>query len=103
MNRICSVEHSQVCAFILFYRIDHEFPGIVFLRRYPDDMEQPCNIVKVPGMDYSKVFPEPLMSKGLSPDRQWYLYEEIAPLCLNTTACPKPSVNKPVKKAKVDS
>ena len=42
--------------------------------------------------------PEITMNEGLDPARQWYLFNEIRPLCpspLVEEVCPRPTVPKP--------
>jgi len=61
----------------------HDSPGVVFVRQYCDDEE---DVVQ---------FPEIVTIKDLDPKRAWYLYEEVAPLCINTASCPKPITSRP--------
>ena len=74
--------------------MDKDHRGVVFMKTHADAEESSINIMKrEPGN-----FPEEITQPGLEPQRQWYLYEEVAPYCKNSVSCPKPSVPKPVIK-----
>ena len=69
-------------------------PGIVYLREYMFSEEKSISVLK-PGSSVDG-FPEQIATPGLDPARQWYLYQEIGPLCHDSTkACPMPTVPKP--------
>ena len=81
--------------------MDSAHPGIIYLRRYAADQEETFNALKNPNHRFQRrcsELPEPIPIKGLDPQRQWYLYEEVAPYCANTVSCPKPQCAKPVIK-----
>ena len=48
----------------------------------------------------SDTLPEVVLPKGLSAERQWYLYEEISPDNSKDKTCPLPSVAKPSSSAR---
>ncbi|XP_062615789.1 uncharacterized protein LOC134277475 [Saccostrea cucullata] len=80
------------------FRMTHEHPGVVHLRKYAGDEEITVNILKhkdfrFPNMDAS--LPTVIKACGLDAQRQWYLYDEVAPYCASHEACPRPSVPKP--------
>lgn len=76
-------------------------PGIVYLRNYATDNETAVSVLKSKDQRFSQLcpeLPEVIPVKGLEPQRQWYLYEEVAPYCSNTEVCPRPACPKPVIK-----
>ena len=74
--------------------MDKDHRGVVFMKTHADAGESSINIMKREPSN----FPEEITQPGLEPQRQWYLYEEVAPYCKNSVSCPKPSVPKPVIK-----
>ena len=72
--------------------MDKDHRGVVFMKTHADAEESSINIMKrEPGN-----FPEEIMQPGLEPQRQWYLYEEVAPYCkklceLSKAKCSKTS------------
>ena len=69
-------------------------PGIIFARQHAEDQEVEISVLKK-----DAILPDRLLDilplPGLEPQRLWYLYEEIGPLCdQSESACPKPSVPK---------
>ncbi|XP_052772978.1 uncharacterized protein LOC128211900 isoform X2 [Mya arenaria] len=78
------------------FRITSSHPGTVFLREYADNQEVAIEITRpqrqpIPSSD----MPERIDNQELDAKRSWYLFEEIAPLCNNSSACSKPTVPKP--------
>ena len=72
-------------------------PGVVFVRPYTTDPEVTVDILKA-GVTVGEDFPDRLQVPGMTEERQWYLYEEVGPLCHNSnSACPRPAVPKPSK------
>ena len=77
------------------------YTGIVFVREFPSSPETRLNIVKdqakIPELLSSE--PELISPPGLSPERAWYLYENVRQHCEGDnnkdSTCPKPSVPKP--------
>ena len=76
-----------------------DMPGTVFMREYMFSEEISFHALKQ-NICIDGMFPSRLPTLGLDINRQWYLYKEIAPLCLNgSKACPKPCVPKPKSSA----
>ncbi|CAG2200673.1 unnamed protein product [Mytilus edulis] len=80
------------------FRMIKESPGVVFVREYCDNDEKQFRLLK------NRVVINPLSEptelpkkKGLDAMRQWYLYQEIRPLCYGSKdiTCPKPTIPKP--------
>ena len=79
------------------FRIASESPGIVFERKNADEDDFPINILKR-NANVVGTFPDRIVPVGMDAMRQWYLYEEVAPFCDNSSsACPEPAVPKPKK------
>ena len=60
--------------------MDHR--GEVFMKTHADAVETSMNIVK----HEPKNFPVKILQPGLEPQRQWNLYEEVAPYCNTLSA-----------------
>ena len=85
------------------FRVDVTKPGVVMVKEYSDSDELSINILKVdPEVVSATGMPQLTQIKGLDPQRQWYLYEQIQPFCKsNLTAditCPQPNCPKPAPK-----
>ena len=78
------------------FRADKESPGIVFVNEYCDSLEKEFRLLKKRVVIDSST-PSELTRKGLDAMRQWYLYQEIRPLCYDNKdiTYPKPTVPKP--------
>ena len=82
------------------FLFDAAKPGVVSLREATTSEDTILNILKV---DHQAILdsgmPELTQVKGLDPQRQWYLYEQIRPFCKSALSadytCPKPSCPKP--------
>ena len=89
---------------LFLFRATSKQKGVVFVRQAAFDEEKAVNICKpgvsLPGDDSE--LPDEISPPGLSPARQWYLYEHVRGLCSSRLAgdivCPKPSVPKSSKK-----
>jgi len=73
------------------------------VKEYSDSDELSINILKVdPEVVSATGMPQLTQIKGLDPQRQWYLFEQIRPFCKsNLTAditCPQPNCPKPATK-----
>lgn len=82
----------------LFYRMDRDHPGVVFVKQYANDPEKKLNLLKKNVREFRLMDPEMpsiIPTKGLDAARQWYLYTDISPFCQNKEACPLPQVPKP--------
>ena len=66
------------------FRADKESPGIVFVNEYCDFLEKEFRLLKKRVVIDSSM-PSELPKKGLDAMRQWYLYQEIRPLCYGNT------------------
>lgn len=81
------------------FRVDHQHPGVVFLREFSESPEIAVNVLKTHNHSSFHSLPVEIHPKGLDPQRQWYLYEKVRPFCSSTLAadltCPKPLVPKP--------
>ena len=77
------------------FRFSSSFPGTMFVRHHADTTETSLPILRDdwhPIPDHLPLHVEP---KGLSDERQWYLFERIRPFCSEEhrdTAAPQPSV-----------
>ena len=70
-----------------------EHKGMVFMREYMYSEETSFQALKHGAVIAD--FPERFQPKGLDLCREWYLYEQISPLCINgAAACPKPKLAK---------
>jgi hypothetical protein len=69
--------------------------GIVFVKEYCDSLEKKFRLLKKRVVIDSSM-PTELPRKGLDAMRQWYLYQEIRPLCYcnKDITCPKPTVHR---------
>ncbi len=86
--------------------MDSGNPGVVTARRYVDSEQETFELLKK-NADYSalsdgSVLPKEVTPAGLSPERQWYLYDKIRehipdPVDKDATA-PLPAVARPTKK-----
>ena len=82
------------------FRCDSSQPGVVFVKEHADTDEQMIDLMKSTprwSPDSSEL-PSVVPPKGLSAERQWYLYESIRPFCPDgdkDITCPLPNVPKP--------
>ena len=80
------------------FRCDSSKPGSIFVRKYSNKEEREIKLMK-PGVTLCvDSIPDITVNEGLDPARQWYLFDEIRPLCpspLVENVCPRPSVPKP--------
>lgn len=83
------------------FRMDKDHPGIVFVREYATSQEVAVNILKPGAAVDPTVLPLVIPPSGLDAHRQWYLFNEVAPYCVNKESCPKPTMPKPL--VKIDS
>lgn len=76
-------------------------PGIVYLRKYTVDNETTISVLKNKDQTFPQLcpeLPETILMKGLDPQRQWYLNEEVAQYCSNAEVCSRPVCPKPIIK-----
>ena len=82
------------------FRVTCQEPGIVYLREFSNSVEIRYDILK-PNVSMEELHTLSSLThiRGLDPQRQWYLYEQIRPHCKSNLAadltCPKPSMPKP--------
>ena len=82
------------------FTVNSTQPGVVSMKQNVSSEAMVVNVLKV---DHQTILeagmPELSHVKGLDPQRQWYLYEQIRPFCKTTLAAdftsPKPSCEKP--------
>ena len=83
------------------FRLTSSEPGAVFVREFPSSSEIRLNIVKDKSQIQELLSSEPdlITPPGLSPERAWYLYENVRQHCEGDSnkdnTCPKASVPKP--------
>ena len=86
--------------------MDSSNPGVVIARRYVDSEQETFQLLKKTA-DYSalldgSILPKEISPAGLSPERQWYLYdkirEHIPDLVDKDATAPLPVVARPTKK-----
>ena len=86
------------------FHIDSKEKGMVKLKTEVGSEEVKVNILKSQEFPYNekkppKQLPKRLQPQGLSPERQWYLYDQIRMFIPNSIdkdkTCPKPKINRP--------
>ena len=80
------------------FHVTSSSPRHVFVRERSDTVEQDIDLLKEPWTPDADTKPDVIPPKGLNPDRQWYLYEQIRPFCPpndQDTTCPLPTVPRP--------
>ena len=79
-------------------RCDSSKPSSIIVRKYSNEEEREIKLMK-PGVTICvDSIPDITVNEGLDPARQWYLFDEIRPLCpsaLVENVSPRPSVPKP--------
>ena len=78
--------------------------GVVYARKHSDTAEEKVKLLKnpwsPPPTDHE--LPDRVFPRGLSAERQWYLYEKIRQYCPEEDkdiTCPKPTVPRPTSRA----
>ena len=86
--------------------MDSSNPGVVIAKRYVDSEQESFELLKK-NADYSalldgSILPKEVTPAGLSPERQWYLYDKIREHIPDTVdkdaTAPLPAVARPAKK-----
>ena len=81
------------------FQMDKTTPGIINLKLCSDSETEQCQILKEPWQADPDVLPDIVAPKGLSAERQWYLYHQIRPFCSENsdkdTTCPLPEIPQP--------
>ena len=84
------------------FHFDSSLPGIVTVQEHCDSAKTSIPILKDKWMPLRETLPQQIFPKGLSVERQWYLYEQIRSFCPESdknTTCPLPSVPKSVSRS----
>ena len=72
-------------------------PGVCYVKERADTQQTRIQLLKSPWMPDGSELPSIIQPKGLSPERQWYLYDQIGPFCPENDrniTCPFPTVPK---------
>lgn len=80
------------------FTISADSPGSVTLKMYADSSEETITLLKDEWQPQSDLLPPVISPPGLSPERQWYLYDHIRDYCTPSTrdiVCPLPSIPRP--------
>ena len=96
LSKLKSYHHFRVCS---------SEPGVVYTRIHSDTPEVRHQLLKEDSLEWRPSYDEypPVVDpKGLSAQRQWYLYEKIRPFCPEEDqdiTCPEPTVPRPGSRA----
>ena len=77
------------------FQCDSSQPGVVFVKEHADTDKIALMKCTPPWLPDPNDLPSLVPPKGLSAERQWYLYESIRPFCPDSdkdTTCPLPDV-----------
>ena len=83
------------------FRFCSSQPNVVFVKEHADTPEIALTVTKNNWIPDSTQLPDVVHPKGLSIERQWYLYESIRPFCQEDSkdiACPHPLVPNPKRR-----
>ncbi len=83
------------------FHFDSAKAGEVLVKERSNSAEICHELLKEPWTPDPQTFPEVVLPKRLSIERQWYLYEKIAPFCPHDSVdvtCPLPSVPRPTSR-----
>ena len=81
------------------YQITLTHPGVVVCKDYSDSPCTPITSLKQPWTPKSTELPPVITPSGLSPEREWYLFDKIRPFCerrYQDITCPMPDLELPV-------
>ncbi len=85
------------------FRFHSSMPGVVFARIHSDTAEEEVKLLKdEPWTPDLTELPDQVFPKGLSAERQWYLFDKIRQFCPEQdqdVTCPKPTVAMPRSRA----
>ena len=76
-------------------------PGVCYVKERADTQQTRIQLLKSSWMPDGSDLPSIIQPKDLSPERQWYLHDQIGPFCPENDrniACPFPTVPKPVSR-----
>lgn len=77
-------------------------PGVITVKEHSDTPEHEIKILKDTEPWSPNDLPSVILPKGLSAERQWYLFDQIQPFCPDAAkdvTCPMPTVPKPSSRA----
>ena len=82
------------------FRFTSSEPGVVYVKEHADTAEVRMDLNKssTPWVPDKNELPSVVSPKGLSAERQWYLYEHIRPFCPDSDkdiTCPLPTCPNP--------
>ena len=83
------------------FRLSSETPGIVYLKLNADSNEEEVEILKNSWEPLPHDMPSRLQPKGLSDERQWYLFDQVRQFCSEDwkdLVCPRPTVPNPKRR-----
>ena len=83
------------------FRFPSSSPGIVFAKEHADTPEVEIPLLRNNWCRCRDELPPQIPPKGLSDERQWYLYERIRPFCSDEqrdTVTPKPCTPNPKRR-----
>ena len=83
------------------FRFTSASPGTVYVRMYADSEERSLSLLKEDWQPNPSSLPPYIQPKGLSDERQWYLYEKIRPFCSELQkeiVCPRPTSPNPKRR-----
>ena len=84
------------------FRFVSSEPGVVYAKMHADTAEVKVVLVKDKWSPDPAEYPSVVTPKGLSVERQWYLYEKIREFCPEEdkdSTCPRPTVPQPGSRA----
>ena len=84
------------------FRFPSSEPGVVYTKFHSDDMEEEKHFLlkktSHPWCPNPTEYPSLVLPKGLSAERQWYLFDSIRQFCVEEdrdVTCPEPSIPRP--------
>ena len=83
------------------FRFSSSCPGKFFVRLHADTTEVELSLLRDDWHPVPDHLPPQIQPKGLSDERQWYLYERIRPFCSvehRDTVAPQPSLPNPKRR-----
>ena len=83
------------------FRFSSESPGIAYLQLNADLKEEEVELLKNSWEPVPRELPPILQPKGLSDERQWYLYEQVRQFCTDDCqdlVCSRPATPNPKRR-----
>ena len=84
------------------FRFVSSEPGVMYVRKHSNTTEEKVILLKASWSPPPTELPDRVFPRGLSAERQWYLYEKIRQYCPDEdkdVTCPRPTVPKPTSRA----